>query len=103
MDIHNYPSLTHLLGSYLHQDWREEYRDTTEAVLAFIADEGLGTAAATSKEITALFGEPAFHQRPDSVLIDLGCCYNTGFTGQTPQQWLLDVQRLLEQSLRGPI
>lgn len=91
-----YPTLSHLLGAYLHQDFLDEFRSPTAAVEAFLNDEPALRRALTG-EIDAVLRDERFLASPDFMLLDLGCSYNTHADGLTAAAWLLQVRRMLQE------
>lgn len=100
MEFRAYPFLSHLLGSYLHQDWCDEFATIEEAVRTFVQGEGMDTASGAVQDIFALLMDSRFSQDPDWVLRSLGCYYDPTSAGITSRAWLVEVQRLLQQCLR---
>lgn len=91
----DYPTLSHLLGAYLHQDFLDEFRSPTAAVEAFLVDEPASRRALMG-EIDAVLRDERFLASPDSMLLDLGCYYNTHADGLAAAGWLSQVRRMLQ-------
>jgi CdiI immunity protein len=93
----DYPALSHLLGSYLHQDFGDEFSTAMDAVRAFAANEPADSVRSAADEISILLQDERFRSSPDSVLFALGSYYDPTSEGLSTPDWLRQVQ----EALRG--
>jgi hypothetical protein len=81
-----YPALWQFLGAYLHQDWREEYESTSDALRDFVSGNP-DLAIQLPHEL-----QHVLTTTPDDVLDeligDLGSFFVPSRTGQSPRDWL---------------
>jgi hypothetical protein len=99
MNMTNYSGLKHLLGSYLHQDFVDEFPTAMDAVRAFASGEPSESVQAAANDITMLLADEKFLRSPDSVLFELGCYYDPRSEGMTAMEWLQQAQRALRTIL----
>ena len=90
------PALRHFLGAYLHQDWRDEYADSFDALDDFL----LGSpplALLIGPEIDRLIQESLPSEDLERRLFELGSYYMPSLLGQDPSTWLRELRaRILE-------
>jgi hypothetical protein len=81
-----YPALWQFLGAYLHQDWRDEYESTSDALRDFVSGNP-DLAIQLPHEL-----QHVLTTTPDDVLDeligDLGSFFVPSRTGQSPRDWL---------------
>jgi hypothetical protein len=81
-----YPALWQFFGAYLHQDWREEYESTSDALRDFVSGSP-DLAIELPHEL-----QHVLTTTPDDVLDeligDLGSFFVPSRTGQSPRDWL---------------
>ena len=86
-----------LLGSYLHQDWPEEFDTDVAAVQAMLLSEPREVVVEACREIEDLLSSGLSDSELGKVLMDEAACYfDPGSKGQTYRHWLADVLRLLK-------
>ncbi len=95
MTMSDYPALSHLLGSYLHQDFVDEFPTAMEAVRAFATGEPSESVRSAADEISTLLHDERFRSSPDSTLSGLGCYYDPKSEGLSIPDWLMQVRRVL--------
>lgn len=85
-----YPALWQFFGAYLHQDWRDEYESTSDALRDFVSGNP-DLAIELPHEI-----QHVLTTTPDDVLDeligDLGSFVVPSRTGQNPHDWLRRMQ-----------
>ena len=87
MNQTDYPSLWQFLGAYLHQDWRDDYADTQEALLDFMEGEP-AFAPELASEIDRLLASTATSRETESAILGLGSCFVPSANGQDSREWL---------------
>lgn len=92
-----YTGLSHLLGSYLHQDFLDEFPNAMDAVQAFASGEPPESVQEAANDIGNLLFDEEFRRSPDSVLFELGSYYDPRSEGISPAEWL----RQAEQAMRA--
>lgn len=97
MSTTQYPNLRHLLGSYLHQDYADEFPSADEAVRVFARREPPETVTATAAEISTLLSDTRFHTDASAQLTELDCYYDPTADGLSPDVWLKAVRDILLQ------
>src|SRR5436305_9716146 len=100
MNMGNNSSLEDLLGSYLHQDFLDEFPTAMDAVRNFVSGVPLESVHAAPADIARLQADERFTRSPDSTLFDLGCSDNPRSEGMTMIEWLQQVQRALRNASR---
>lgn len=91
-----FPMLSHLLGCYFHQDWPEEYFNSTEALRSMLVDERKEVLVAGVREIDELLD----FSFPDEVLEylvarEIGCFFAPDSEGLDYAGWLRKVRAVL--------
>jgi hypothetical protein len=90
-------TLAQLLGSYIHQDWADEFESINRAVQAIMASEPPEMVAAGSREICELLAMETSEVRLAKIVTDeLGCYYDPASAGETYREWLGDVLKQWE-------
>ncbi|PYP84648.1 MAG: hypothetical protein DMG65_22200 [Candidatus Angelobacter sp. Gp1-AA117] len=96
----NYNDLVPLFAGFFHQDWRDEFNNTEEALQAFVNDalpeELTGASTALQKLIQSNMSEEELGE----LMLDLGCFYNPTPTGKSYKQWLSDIAGRLASPVR---
>lgn len=92
----HYPNLRHLLGSYLHQDYADEFSSADEAVRAFADREPPETVTAAAAEIDAILSDSRFQTDANARLAELDCSYDPTADGLSPAAWLKTVRGILK-------
>lgn len=87
-----YPALWQFLGAYLHQDWRDEYRTTGEALNAFLSEEP-DLARLLPGEIKALL-RATEDPDLDALIERLGSFFVPRLSGVDARAWLVSVADL---------
>lgn len=87
MNQTDYPSLWQFLGAYLHQDWRDDYADTEEALLDFMEGEP-AFAPQLDTEIEHLLASTLTSSETESAILDLGSFFVPSASGQDSREWL---------------
>ena len=95
MNTTDYPGARHLLGSYLHQDFAEEFPSAMAAVETFATKEPRATVESAVQDFAQLSAEEAFIDSPESKLFELGCFYDPRSEGLTPAEWIHCVRNVL--------
>lgn len=86
-----------LFGSYLHQDWVEEFDTDVAAVQAMADSEPKEVLAAASNEIRGLLSSDLSDAELGVIMTDeVGCYFDPGSKGQTYHEWLGEVLERLE-------
>lgn len=82
-----YPALWHFCGAYLHQDWRDEYDSTTEALRDFV-DGSPNLASRLPREVDQALDTTPDEVTADDLLANLGCSFVPSRAGLDPRDWL---------------
>lgn len=86
-----------LFGSYLHQDWVEEFGNDVAAVLAMAESEPKEALAAASSEIRGLLSSDLSDAELANIMTnEVGCYFDPGSKGKTYHEWLGEVLERLE-------
>lgn len=97
MTTNQFPELSDLLGSYFHQDWREEFNSDDEALKTIIAGESSGRLKSAVAEIDALLQRGL---APDALrtlaTIELGCFFEPQSRNLSWTEWLLYVKNVFD-------
>lgn len=94
-------ALGQLFGSYLHQDWVEEFDTDTMAVQAMTESEPKEALAAASDQIRNLLSSDLGETDLATVMTDeVGCYFDPASKGQTYREWLGTVLEQLESKAR---
>lgn len=97
MNDNAYTNLRHLFGSYLHQDWPDEFSTADDAVMAFIEREPKVAIQAACKELDEAIPLIAEMETPDQFLCDvLWCFYMPSADGLSTVEWLVNVRDMLK-------
>lgn len=95
-----YPALWQFLGAYLHQDWRDDYADTNEALSDFMTGEP-AVAPALVSEINRLLATTESSGEIEAAILELGSFFVPSASGDDPREWLLrmrdDVDRFVHR------
>jgi hypothetical protein len=100
VDNATYPALWQFLGAYLHQDWRDDYADTEEALSDFMEGEP-AFAPNLASEIDRLLATTRTSEEAEAVLVDLGSFYVPSASGQDPKQWLIQIRAEAARALQA--
>ena len=96
---HSCPNLLYLLGSYLHQDFLDEFKSSEDAIAAYIASEPPSDVKTASQEINTFLSLLVYLGRPTEFLTDVaGCYYNPSADNLTLKEWLQRVQSKIAKS-----
>ena len=87
MNQTDYPALWQFLGAYLHQDWRDDYADTQEALLDFMEGEP-AFAPHLASEIERLLESTPNSRETESAILGLGSFFVPSASGQDSREWL---------------
>ena len=87
MNQTEYPALWQFLGAYLHQDWRDDYADTQEALLDFMEGEP-AFAPKLASEIEHLLASTPTSRETESAILGLGSFFVPSANGQDSREWL---------------
>jgi|SRR6516165_10711112 hypothetical protein len=98
MTMSSYLRLRHLLGSYLHQDFGDEFPTAMNAVRAFAGGEPPDSVRSAADDIDLLLTDERFRSSPGSVLFELGCYYDPESEGMSAVEWLRQVQHTLREN-----
>jgi hypothetical protein len=83
-----YPALWQFLGAYLHQDWRADYSDTSEALSDFLMGEP-ALAPLLAPEIDGLLDSIRTSEEAEAAVLELGSFFVPSAQGQDCKEWLL--------------
>ena len=90
-----------LFGSYLHQDWVEEFDTDTAAVQAMVESETGDALAAASHEIRGLLSSDLTDAELAVIMTDdVGCYFDPASKEQTYRAWLSEILTRLEAKAR---
>lgn len=97
----DFEALNQLFGSYLHQDWVEEFDTDVAAIQAMIDGEPKEALVAASKEIRELLSS----NLPDAELAalmtdEVGCFFEPASKGESYRTWLGSALVQLEANVR---
>jgi hypothetical protein len=92
MKTADYPALSQFLGAYFHQDWRDEYPDSSAAVAAYRHHEPSEDVRAACIELDRVIGDLRQSSDPLRELYDLGCYFNPRAEGRSVCEWLASVR-----------
>lgn len=88
-----FPALTQLLGCYLHQDWPEEYTDSSEALADMLKHEPQATLLAGAQEIEVLLASKlSMDDLEHLVRWKIGCFYAPSSEGVSLAEWLNNIR-----------
>jgi len=92
---------TQLFGSYLHQDWAEEFDTVAAAVRAMMESEPKGALAAAAIEIRRLLSSDLSDAELAGIMTDeVGCYFDPRSKGKTYREWLAEILQMLEPAAR---
>jgi CdiI immunity protein len=94
MKIH-YPNLEEFLGTYFHQDWREDSATATGVVERYVAEWPSDEIRSAAKELQHLLTETPTEDRLADATRQLGSYYNPEADGLSYRDWLQKVYQLL--------
>lgn len=94
MKNENWPALSLLMGSYLHQDWQLEGPTLEDVLDKFARIEGSEMARSAALEIGRVLEDRHTAEPLRSLLQKLGCEYALP-PGNRLRPWLANVQKLL--------
>jgi len=93
MNIEKYSALGQLLGSYFHQDWPDEFNDSSEAIHEIVNNEPNDRLIAGAVELDELLSfkltEEAYRE---IMIVRIGCFFEPESENQTYVEWLLRVR-----------
>jgi hypothetical protein len=96
-----YPSLEHMFGAYLHQDFDLDYGTAEGAVAAFAAEASEERLAGARYELEMLIGQLGSKCNVGELLLRMGCCYNPCAEHPTEADWLKAVLVQLDKAWYG--
>jgi hypothetical protein len=96
------PTLRHLLGAYLHQDWADEFPTVWEGVTAFMRDEP-AMVDPLRADVDTLLAEGRSEDALRRLLVDeCGIGYWAPGDGLSFSEWLAELRaRLTQKDGRG--
>lgn len=95
------PALDHLLGAYLHQDWRSEATDVWGVVDLFVNEEP-ALASALPSEIAVLLEEQLSESDLKKIVVDdRGGYYLADRSGGTYAAWLQQIADRVRAATAG--
>jgi hypothetical protein len=93
MSEDKYKCLRHLLGSYLHQDWKLEFPTPCDAIAAFREKEPTECVQGACKELEEVIPFVERMQDADTFLWqDLWCYYSPKTDGLSVADWFRQVR-----------
>lgn len=93
MNIMEFPALTHLLGCYFHQDWPEEYSDSSEALTDMLKHEPQATLLAGAREIEVLLASKLPKEDFEHLVTwKIGCFIAPDSEGVSLAEWLSNIK-----------
>lgn len=93
----DYPALWQFLGSYLHQDWRDEYATPDEALMDFVAGEPASVPQLVA-DIDKALETAKDDDEAEHLLISLGSFYVPSRSGESARAWLQHLRTRLNGS-----
>ncbi|KRE97413.1 hypothetical protein ASG76_01430 [Nocardioides sp. Soil774] len=96
-----YPALWQFLGAYLHQDWREEYESTSDAVQDFVTGSRV-LAVNLPPEIDDVLASATDDVSLEELLVDLGSFFIPSRAGLDPRDWLRQMKDEAQLLLTQP-
>ena len=97
MSEEQYKNLRHLLGGYLHQDWKDEFSTPDDAVTAFKKREPQESIQGACDELDEVIPHLSQVSDAERFLCDiLWCYYCPKADGLTVTDWLDRVRKKLE-------
>ncbi|WP_417704494.1 contact-dependent growth inhibition system immunity protein [Pseudomonas sp.] len=99
MNMKNYRILGQLLGCYFHQDWPEEFSNSSGVIHEIINSESRDRLLAGASELDQLIALNLSEEACREIMIaKIGCFFEPGSEGLTYADWLLRVRAaFLEQ------
>ena len=99
MSMKNYRIIGQLLGCYFHQDWPEEFSDSSEVIHEIINSESRDRLLAGAGELGQLIDLKLSEDACREIMIaKVGCFFEPESEGLTYADWLLRVRdAFLEQ------
>ncbi|TBU80212.1 hypothetical protein DNK06_10555 [Pseudomonas daroniae] len=93
MNMKNYSILGQLLGCYFHQDWPEEFSDSSEVIHEIINSEPHDKLLAGVDELDQLLALKLSEEACREIMIaKIGCFFEPESEGLTYADWLLRVR-----------
>lgn len=93
MNMKNYSILSQLLGCYFHQDWPEEFNNSSEAIHEIINSEPRDKLLAGAGELDQLLALKLSEEACREIMIaKIGCFFEPESEGLTCVDWLLRVR-----------
>lgn len=90
-----------LFGTYLHQDWADEFDDDVDAVSAMLASEPQESILEASLEIKSLLAKEMNQEELALIMMDqIGCYFDPASKGQSYREWLSSVLNQWEKNIR---
>ncbi|MCX5510492.1 contact-dependent growth inhibition system immunity protein [Pseudomonas sp. BJa3] len=88
-----FPVLIHLLGCYFHQDWPEEYTDSSEALADMLKHEPQATLLAGAQEIEVLLASKlSIDDLEHLVTCKVGCFFAPDSESVSLAEWLSSIR-----------
>lgn len=82
-------AFSRVLSPYLHQDWPDEFQDSSEALAAAVASEPKEMFCDVCREINSLLASNLNEDDLEKVIRDkAGCYFAPGSEGHTYRSWL---------------
>lgn len=100
MNKAEYPALWQFLGAYLHQDWQDDYANTSDALSDFLVGEP-ALAPVLAAEIDRLLGTIHTSEEAEAVVLELGSFFIPSAQGQDCRDWLLLLRAQASRTLRA--
>lgn len=98
---HHLEALSQLFGTYLHQDWADEFASDTEAVEAMMVSEPPEIIVAATNELRQLLAAGLEEAELLIIMTDeAGCYFNPASKGQTYRTWLDEILAQWEAKVR---
>ncbi len=99
MNMKNYSILGQLLGCYFHQDWPEEFSNSSGVIHEITNTESRDRLLAGAAELDQLIALKLSEEDCREIMIaKIGCFFEPGSEGLTYADWLLRVRAaFLEQ------
>jgi hypothetical protein len=93
-----FPRLPQLFGSYLHEDWIEEYGTAEAAIRAFAQAVSPAVQAATADQLRELLGRDLSEAELAQALEDdFGSYHVPSMEGGSNREWLAEVLAILDE------